>query len=123
MLHFQMNKRLVRGVSFSKSVLFGFVSSLTGRTFESVATSSRCCAFFVRQLRLTHFYLEEFFMNYKEEYFEMFEALGDAKVALEYTLDRVKRIQDEVLVRFAKNNDSREDVQRMRQVLLTEGER
>ena len=62
-------------------------------------------------------------MNYKEEYFEMFEALGDAKIALENTLNRVKRIQDEVVVRFARNNDSKEDAQRMRQVLLTEGER
>ncbi len=62
-------------------------------------------------------------MDYKEEYFKMFEALSDAKVALSEALDNIKKIQGEVFERFDQNNASKEDARRIGYVLFTEGRR
>ena len=62
-------------------------------------------------------------MDYKEEYFKIFEALSDTKVALEDALDSVKKIQHEAFLRFNESNDSKEDARRMGFVIFTEGRR
>ena len=62
-------------------------------------------------------------MDYKEEYFKMFEALGDIKVELERTYKIVNEIHSEVVESFLANNDSKEDARRFSGVYYTEGRR
>ena len=79
----------------------------------SVATLSRCCAFFDARHQPCIFYLEEKFMDYKEEFFKVFEVLDDVKIALDDALICIEKMQEEVLGDFVDGNASKVDAGRM----------
>ncbi len=52
-------------------------------------------------------------MDYKEEFFKVFEVLDNVKIALDDTLISIEKMQDEVLGDFVKGKASKEDAGRI----------